>query len=80
MLFSVEGSGVLIGESVLAWVGRELLELFWEVSWLLMGSSAVKWWCPLGPGGVVRAHVRRARLYWATSLGYLLGWSTLYWG
>ena len=63
MFPSVEGSGVLIRESALARVGRELLERFWEVSWLLMGSSAVKWWCPLGRVGVVRAHVQRARLY-----------------
>ena len=72
--------GPFVGESALARVWREPLELLWEVSWLLTGSSAVKWWCPLGPGGVVRAHVQRARRCWATSLGYPLGWSTLYWG
>ena len=80
MPFSVDGSGVLVGESALARIWRELLELFWEVAWLLMGGSAVKWWCPLGPGRVVRAHVQCAQLYWVTSLGYLLRWSTLYWG
>ena len=79
MLFSFEGFGVLIGESVLAWVGRELLEPLWEVSWLLMGSSAVRWWCPFGPGGAARTHIRRARRYWGISLTYLLGWSALYW-
>ena len=43
MLFNVGGSGVLVGESALARVWRELLDLFLDVSWLLMGIGVVKW-------------------------------------